>query len=313
MTIGNSDQTIAIVVTYNRIELLKECLAHLDGQEVPFSRIIVVNNASTDGTEEYLDGIRDEKYCVLHCEENIGGAGGFHLGMQEASKEDFGWVLLIDDDAMLDEHYTKLLLDHAKKFPDAPALAGRVVTSGQIDLSHRRRVTNRLLFSETPVSKEEYQKEDFFCDTATFCGLLISGDAVKRVGLPKKEYFIWCDDTEYCLRMVDEKHKIVVVPEAVLHHKTVISTDKGSLLMRIETKSYYGYRNRYDAARLHIGGLTPFVIRLEYRIFWLCSLLFCLSFNEEKRKQGRFNLKILSAILEDTKSGRLGQRQEFLL
>ncbi|MCR4796887.1 MAG: glycosyltransferase [Lachnospiraceae bacterium] len=305
-------RTIAVIVTYNRIELLKECLGKVDAQEIPFSRIIVVDNASTDGTREYLDSIADPRYVILHAKVNEGGAGGFYRGMEKAMEEPFDWILLIDDDAMIRPDYMRILLEKAPDFSGAPALAGRVVTDHRTDVSHRRRVTNRLIFSETPVEEKEYERENFYCDTATFCGLLLRGDVVRRAGLPKKEYFIWCDDTEYCLRIIDKEHRVTVIPQAVLDHKTVLSTDKGSLLMRIETKSYYGYRNRYDAAKLHIGGLTPLMIRLEYRIFYILSFWISRSSDPKVREQGQFNRRVLKAILEDTKSGRLGKREGFL-
>lgn len=303
-------KTAVVIVTYNRIELLKECLAHVNEQEIPFSRIIVVNNCSTDGTKEYLDSISDERYHVVHSEENLGGAGGFHLALQEASKEEFDWVLIIDDDAFIAKDYMASLIAAAEKNREAEALAGKVITQGVIDKSHRRRVSNALIFAETPVDDSEYEKECFWCDTVTFCGLLLRGDTLKQYGLPMQEYFIWCDDTEYCLRLYEEKKHILVVPKAILNHETVLSTNKGSLLMRIEWKSYYGYRNRYDAAKRHIGGLTPFMILLEYRIFWLISACFTLSKNEERIKQGHYNMKLLRDVIRDCKSGRLGKREE---
>ena len=94
-------KTAVVIVTHNRIELLKECLGCVDSQEIPFSRVIVVNNSSTDGTKEYLDSISDKRYCIIHSEENLGGAGGFYVALKEAQKEEFDWVLIIDDDAMI--------------------------------------------------------------------------------------------------------------------------------------------------------------------------------------------------------------------
>ena len=77
-------KSVAVIVTHNRIDLLKECLDCVNSQEIPFSRIIVVDNHSSDGTKEYLDKIGDPRYIVIHSEKNLGGAGGFSLGLQEA-------------------------------------------------------------------------------------------------------------------------------------------------------------------------------------------------------------------------------------
>nr|MCR5545643.1 glycosyltransferase [Lachnospiraceae bacterium] len=77
----------AVVVTYNRLELLKENIEALRHQSVPDLSILVVNNASTDGTKEYLDEVANNQIGVLHLEENMGGAGGFYYGMKKAYKE----------------------------------------------------------------------------------------------------------------------------------------------------------------------------------------------------------------------------------
>ena len=68
-----------VVVTYNRLSLLKECLSALENQTYPIQRIVIVDNCSTDGTSEFLDSLTDTRYLIIHSKENIGGAGGFSL------------------------------------------------------------------------------------------------------------------------------------------------------------------------------------------------------------------------------------------
>ena len=301
-----------VVVTHNRIKLLKECLGCINSQEIPFSRVIVVNNCSTDGTREYLDQIEDERYCILHSTENIGGSGGFSMALKEAQKEKFDWVLIVDDDAMISRDYMSVLIEEGEKHPQIPALCGSVIADEKIDLTHRRRVGNRLIFHEKNVPESEYEKATFLCDSVTFCGLLLRGSAFEKYGLPIEDYFIWCDDTEYCLRMYKNGEPIMTVPRAVLCHKAAPRKHKDSILRRIEWRSYYGYRNRYDAAKRHLGGLTPHIIRLEYKIFWLISAFMRLSGDDKIKSQGKYNMKLLKDVLSDTKEGRLGRRDEYL-
>ena len=77
-----------VVVTYNRLDLLKECLQAVEQQTFPCHRIIVVDNCSTDGTCEFL-----QQYCtrpqyhIIRTEKNIGGAGGFSIGIKESVRE----------------------------------------------------------------------------------------------------------------------------------------------------------------------------------------------------------------------------------
>ncbi|MER3603731.1 MAG: hypothetical protein C4298_08345, partial [Thermus sp.] len=88
-----SERVCAVVVTYNRKELLRECLETLRGQTRKVDHILVVDNASTDGTEEVLRAEFPEVE-VLRLPENQGSSGGFHEGMKRAYEEGFDWLWL---------------------------------------------------------------------------------------------------------------------------------------------------------------------------------------------------------------------------
>ena len=92
-----------VIVTYNRLSLLKECVEHAINQTIPATKIIIIDNSSTDGTKEYLKIFKNDKRFVISNEtENLGGAGGFAKGIRLANQEDLEWIMLIDDDAILD-------------------------------------------------------------------------------------------------------------------------------------------------------------------------------------------------------------------
>lgn len=85
---------IAVVVTYNRLELLKRSMDCLR-QNKPLSAIIVVNNGSTDGTREWLD--KQDDLTVIH-QSNVGGSGGFYTGIEAAYAKNADWIWCMDDD-----------------------------------------------------------------------------------------------------------------------------------------------------------------------------------------------------------------------
>ena len=233
-----------VIVTYNRIELLKECLKHALNQTLPAEHIIVVDNCSTDGTKEYLQEYlkTSEKICVVSEKSNIGGAGGFHDGLKYAyDNTDSEWYMLIDDDAMLDhtcmeeidKHYNSKYL----------ACACKVLRAGEIEMDRRN------FSSSSPLPKEEYEKATCECENATFCGLMVNRKLVKEIGFPKPEYFIWFDDVEYCMRFIPYT-KIEVVSSAVLDHRTKPRpTAHGQDVF--SWKDYYGFRNMVDAYLCH--------------------------------------------------------------
>jgi GT2 family glycosyltransferase len=92
-----SGRVCAVVVTYNRRDLLRECLVSLQAQTHVPDTILVVNNASTDGTAQMLSA-EFAQLEVLTLAENVGGAGGFHAGMKWAYEQGYDWLWLMDDD-----------------------------------------------------------------------------------------------------------------------------------------------------------------------------------------------------------------------
>src|SRR4051812_18012026 len=92
-----SERVCAVVVTFNRKKLLVECLRGLLAQTRPLDHLIVINNASTDGTADMLAAEFPE-LDVVHLPSNVGGAGGFHAGMKWARENGFDWTWVMDDD-----------------------------------------------------------------------------------------------------------------------------------------------------------------------------------------------------------------------
>lgn len=135
-----------VVVTYNRLELLKECLECIRNQELVPNNVVIVDNNSTDGTGKYLNGVKEiieHQWMVKHEEQNIGGAGGFHDGLKLAMETDSEWFLLIDDDAMIAPNYLSLIAESIEKHPSILAYSGTVVTENNIMIEHRRRFKRR--------------------------------------------------------------------------------------------------------------------------------------------------------------------------
>lgn len=252
-----------VIVTYNRLELLKECIIACINQKEEFEKILVINNASTDGTKEYLENLNYKNIEIVNSRENLGGAGGFHLGIDRATSYDLDYLLLIDDDAMLDCNYNKEIIKYMKKNDtNICAYSGIVKTNNVIQFEHRRHLHNG--FKCTNSTPDEYNLEYFDYDLSTFCGLYISMDIIKKIGLPNKEFFIWFDDTEYSLR-IREYGKIRNINKAWLNHKTKISNTKG-----YNWKSYYGLRNQIIIIRKYFSKLTfiKFIISMQ---FWIIS------------------------------------------
>lgn len=257
-----------VLVTYNRLTLLKECLEHVEGQTVLPKKIIVVNNASTDGTAEYLERYKEkiEKsgksigVRIITCAQNIGGAGGFEKGLQASAKEDVACVLLIDDDAILEKTYMEKIMEARKQYPGYLAFAGAVMTDGKIDTCHRKNIVRPgLLQKNCPEGcyTGEKEKQLFSCDAASFCGMVVDSGLIGKVGFPCGGYFIWYDDTEYSMR-INHYSRFLIVPDARLEHKTAAYAGKYPH-RRYDWREYYGIRNRILYVKKHGNALDRVV------------------------------------------------------
>lgn len=250
-----------VIVTYNRLDLLKECIESCLNQTYPFEKIIIINNNSSDGTKEYLASIKDAKVLIHNLKENVGGSGGFYEGVKESQKYNLDYVLLIDDDAILNfdycEHIYKYMINEPKGIV---GYSGTVKTNNIIQYEHRRFLKKH--FHEINSTKDNYIGKYFDLELATFCGLFISTKIIKKIGLPKKDFFIWYDDTEYCMRM-NKYGKIRNVNDSVLNHKTKIANIKG-----FNWKSYYGLRNKIYIIKKYFSKfqLLKFTLSMILRI-----------------------------------------------
>jgi GT2 family glycosyltransferase len=249
----------AAVVTYNRAALLVDCLRALLAQTHALERIVVVDNASTDGTPERLaeEGLRDNPRILYErLPENGGGAGGFAHAVEVARELPCDWVWLMDDDAEAPpDALATLLASPPADDPATAALAQRVVNpDGTLQPGARGHLRRR------PVALAESAYTGHpVVDYATFVGFCVRADAARAMDPPRADMFIWADDYEYCLRL--RAHGVVrLVPESAIVHKDVgehFLTRRGRLINRITGWSFGS--TRYEGFWKNIAGVRNYV------------------------------------------------------
>lgn len=213
---------IAVVVTYNRLELLKRNIACLRANR-PLDAIVVVNNGSTDGTTAWL---ASEPGLHVVNQANVGGSGGFYMGIREACRLDADWIWCMDDDVFPRPDCLESLLRHAGR-SDVGMLAPRRLMEGKVYTNDFQALDLTCPFASLykgKLSKMQVDAPTEICGTA-FEGPFIRREVVEKIGLPKKELFIFCDDTDYCIRTVQAGYKIMYVPEALMDKEKFFSKD----------------------------------------------------------------------------------------
>lgn len=229
----------AVVVTYNRRDLLVECLNALRAQSRPLDRIIVVDNASTDGTAEMLAGITEPVH-VVSLTRNTGGAGGFAAGLAVAVAEEVDAVWLLDDDTIPEPGSLAELVRVRDGYPGpTPALtASRVVWTDGRDHPMN---TPRTRPGADPASVEAAASVGARpVRSASFVSILVDAAAARRTGLPVADYFLWNDDFEYTARLLRTGVGLYC-PTSVVLHKT---RSFGSTDADPGRRFYYEVRNK---------------------------------------------------------------------
>jgi GT2 family glycosyltransferase len=296
----------AVLVTHNRPELLLQALAALRTQSRPLDAVYVVDNAS-DQPEIVLDAARfgfgdEERLTVLRLDTNLGGAGGFALGMARAFAAGHDWIWLLDDDAMARPDALARLLDAAAgPAAGAAALCGAVREFGDIAVRHRRRY-HLPTGIERPLPRAAYAGPPCRVDTGSFVGFLVSAAAIAEIGLPERAFFLAYDDTEYSLRLRRAGLALWLVPGSVVEHLRARHTRLRA--GPFGRKHYFTIRNRIAVARGYATlPLLPAVLALLFGLLlWLVS----------GGRLRRGALRILLAAIGDGYRRRLGPFPEAL-
>ena len=236
-----------VIVTYNRVELLKECVQAVTQQTLQVNKIIIINNNSTDDTHQYLKSIsNNDNFLIINLEENIGGAGGFKEGIKHAVAEKADWTWIMDDDTIptptaLEELVKPTTLNDKIGFVCSKAVwtDGMVHKMNVPDFSPNKRV-------KLPLNYYTYAANVLLISGASFVSLLVSTEAVKKVGLPIGEFFIWGDDSEFTSRMIKEGYIGLYAADSIVVHKTPENYLSDLLTTPINAiwKFKYGIRNQ---------------------------------------------------------------------
>lgn len=216
---GREQRVVAVVVTWNRLGLLREALAAVTGQSARPAAVVVVDNASDDGTPQAV-AAEFPAVDLLVLGRNTGGAGGFAAGLERAvHRHDPDLLWLLDDDTVPGpDALAPLLSAHAAYGPPAPALvASRVVwTDGRDHPMNTPRSRPWL----RPAQRAAAERVGCVAiRSASFVSVLVDADGVRVHGLPVADYFLWNDDFEFTTRLLRDRPGLYC-PDSVVVHKT---------------------------------------------------------------------------------------------
>lgn len=195
MNMGRQNNVAVVVVTYNRLELLRQCVQALRNQSAACD-ILIVDNASTDGTARWLGSQTDLNY--RNTGSNLGGAGGFNFGMRWAVEAGYNYVWVMDDDTLPQPNALEKLLEaDAVLKQNYGWLSSVVLWTDGSECKMNRQKLKKNYYEYLPLLKYGLVQ----AEQATFVSLFLRSETIRRFGLPIKEFFIWGDDIEFTRRI----------------------------------------------------------------------------------------------------------------
>lgn len=294
----------ALVVTYNRADQIRQTVARLLAEDL--DHLVVVDNASDDGSTDFLAAISDPRLTLLRLPQNLGGAGGFEAGLRHmVTAFDPDWCVVMDDDARPAPGQFSRFRAEAPGFAKAgwEAIAAGVFYPDGVICEMNR--PGRNPFWDLPsfartllgggragfhLKDSDYAAtEPVVIHNASFVGLFLARAAIARVGYPEGDLFIYGDDVIYTLRLTQAGGAIGFAPwirfehdcstfhQAPTLHQTnapqVVAAPSNAeadkiRLLRPLWKVYYNYRNGLFAYRLAAGPLLFWPVLLVVTVKW---------------------------------------------
>lgn len=199
---NEKEKIVAVVVTYNRKDLLVKCLDGILNQTNPVDSIILIDNNSTDGTDKFLEQkgyFENQVIDYVKLSENIGGAGGFYEGIKRGYDDGFDWFWLMDDDAIPCNDAVEKFLRKIKKDKKILAFTSKIIQSKS--------------------DKLEGCSGLEMVNSWTFVGCGFNKKIIESIGFPRKDFFIYYDDLDYSRRVIDSGFEIYLINDSLIYHK----------------------------------------------------------------------------------------------
>ncbi|MBS3952711.1 MAG: glycosyltransferase family 2 protein [Methylomicrobium sp.] len=241
----------AVIVTYNRLPLLQLCVGAIQSQTKSPDHILIIDNASTDGTDAWIHGI-SSNIIYIRLTDNRGGAGGFAEGIQQALVHGADWIWMMDDDAEpLPNALEELLFvsNNPSHIYGSVAISGEY-TSWGLSLVNKGNIGVDLIEDIPDRARVQF---------LPFLGFMIHRDLVNKMGLPDAGFFIAADDVEYCMRAASFGAQVIVAGKSRIKHPKAITYTlqlpgrSFTCLQLPPWKRYYDTRNRLFIARQYYG------------------------------------------------------------
>lgn len=293
-----------VICNYNKEDYIVNCISSILKSSVQNFDLYVVDNASSDHSVERIKSEFANKIKLLVNSENKGGSGGFNTGMREALKRDYKYLLLFDNDIIVDHYAIEELYNVLEVYKDIGMIGSKVYF---MDYPDRIWGYGGTINFDTFSQKDNYKNcidnksipELMYCDYVAACSLMVRVDAIKKVGIMPEENFIYWDDMEWGYRFNQAGYKVAVWGKSKIWHKGG-GRNAGNTFI-----NYYMWRNRIQFFLKNLSeekreDFAENILTELFRLIYSCNL------------KGETNIvKSVMFAFDDAIHGNLGRADDY--
>jgi len=267
----------AVSLNWNGFSLTVPCIDSLKKSTIPFTKIIILDQASTDGSGEKLQQLyeSDNQVHIVHNEKNYGFAAGINIGIKKALDMGAEMVFIVNNDTIVDkdciQHLYEVLLSNPLAGATGPAI---MYYSNPEKIWQAGGFFNKLKMGASVPAKgkmlSEISKSVSSVSFLTGCALLFPAKTFDKVGLFDQSYFLYSDDVDYCLRIKNAGMNMYFVPAAKVWHKIEdIAIDRTTplVLYHLARSSVIMLRKNFSGFERLYGLFLRFTIYTLFRIW----------------------------------------------
>ena len=266
-----------ITINWNGIEDTRQCLDSLRDIDDPHLTTYVVDNGSANDEAARLKG--EYPWCrVLPQPTNLGFTGGCNVGIEAALADQVDYLVLLNNDAVVEPDFLGPLLDFHRRTPDAGAIGPLMMYSGRDEVWSAggtiSALTGFTMVEGKGRTRASYDgAAPFETDFVAGCCLMVAADLVRQVGDLDDRYFAYYEDLDWCFRMRRLGHRSYTVPSSVIHHRKSASTGEAGTDKLSPVAAYYMARNACYFGRVNLPVrrrvpflLAQFAVRAPYNL-----------------------------------------------
>jgi hypothetical protein len=263
------EKVAVIICNFNKREYVLRCISSVFASNFDDFDVVVIDNASTDGSVEAIRERFGDRVTLLVNDENTGGAGGFYRGQKYAADAGYQYVLCLDNDVEVDKN----AIGEAYRFMEAKPEAGvcgsliykfddPTLTQEMGAMIDYKNLGYQALYAKL---RDPNLPAEVECDYAAFCFAMLRTEALRKAGLMPTEYFVYWDDMELCWRIRRFGYKVYAISDAfVFHHANPIAPTT-------TFAPYYYFRNKLNCFVRHLDDpefseLPELIVERLYRI-----------------------------------------------